>query len=119
MNIFKPALAAVTAIGLFGVTAPAWSQSGTVTHDPMIVDAEVMPTPQEVQTQLNSVGDRLRNDELASFYSPAAENHYLEAERDFKFGQYDRAEHDAQAAAASLPRHIPNWQGGMPVSQRN
>jgi len=111
MPILKPALVATTAIGLFSVTTAAWSQSGTATatvHDPMIYDAVVLPTPQEVQSELNTVGDRLRSDERASFYSPTAESDYLDAERDFKFGQYDHATDAAEAAAASLP-DIPNW----------
>jgi hypothetical protein len=121
MSVFKPAIVAVTAIGLVGVTAPAWSQSGTATtmvHDAMIYDAVVLPTPQEVQTQLNSVGDRLKDDERASFYSPTAESDYLAAERDFQIGQYDHAADNAQAAAAALP-DIPNWKSSSPTRQEN
>lgn len=121
MSIFKPALVAVTAIGLFSITAPAWSQSGSATvtvHDPMIYDAVVLPTPDQVQAELNTVGDRLRSDERASFYSPTAESDYLDAEREFKFGQYDQAAAAAQAAAASLP-DIPNWKSSNTTSQEN
>lgn len=119
MRILKPALIAVSAIGLFSLTVPAWSQANapvTATHDSMIYDAVVLPTPEQVQTELNAVGDRLRNDERASFYSPTAESDYLAAERDFKFGQYDHAAADAEAAAASLP-DAPNWKST--TSQEN
>jgi hypothetical protein len=74
----------------------------------MIYDAVVLPTSEQVQAELTAVGDRLRSDERASLYSPTAESEYLDAERDFKFGQYDHAAAAAQAAAASLP-DTPNW----------
>jgi hypothetical protein len=67
-----------------------------------------MPTQNQVQVELAKVGNRLKQDERSSFYSPVAESDYLEAQRQFAFGQYDRASADAEAAAASLP-DIPNW----------
>jgi hypothetical protein len=103
MRIFKPALATAT-IGLLSLAAPASSQSGATTttvHASMISGAVVLPTPEQVQAELNVVGGRIRS-EQASFYSPPAESGYLDAERDFKLWQYDYA---ADAASQS---GIPN-----------
>ena len=107
MSLVKPAFVMIVTAGLFAVSVPAWSQpsssSQAVNDVPAPYDAEVMPTPDEVQLELTAVGNRLRQDERSSFYSPAAESDYLEAERQFAFGQYDRASKEAEAAAASLP----------------
>ncbi|HUN57577.1 MAG TPA: hypothetical protein VMU41_05645 [Candidatus Binataceae bacterium] len=120
MSFFKPALVAVTTIGFFSVAVSAQSQSRATTtaHDSMIYDAVVLPTPDQVQAELNTVGDRLRSDERASFYSPTAESDYLDAERDFKVGQYDHAADAAEAAAAALP-DVPNWKTGASTTQEN
>jgi hypothetical protein len=112
MSLTKPAIFALAAAGFFGVSVPAWSQPASASQAsadvPAPYDAEVMPTPDQVQLELTAVGNRLRQDEQSSFYSPVAESDYLEAQRQFAFGQYDRASQDAEAAAASLP-DIPNW----------
>jgi hypothetical protein len=118
MSIVKPAIIAFAAAGVFAVSVPAWSQSTSASIASAEVptsaevtpsyDAEVMPTANETQRELSKVGAALRDDERSSFYSPVAENDYLEARRQFALGQYDRASDAAEAAEASLP-DIPNW----------
>jgi hypothetical protein len=111
MNLVRPAIVALVTAGFLTTAVPGWSQSSSESKPsdvPAPYDAEVMPTPSQVQLELTAVGDRIRHDEQSSFYSPVAEGDYLEAQRQFSFGQYDRAAEDAEAAAASLPQ-IPNW----------
>lgn len=118
--MFKPMVAAAAAFTLFGMPIPAWGQSAKVqpvsTQPPY--DAVVLPTPQQVQIELTSVGQRLKDAEMASFYSPIAENDYLEAERMYQFGNYDQAGDEAQAAAATLPE-IPNWKSARLPTHEN
>ena len=116
----KPAIIVFAAAGFLTFAVPGWSQSASTSKPndvPVGYDAEIMPTSDQVQLQIAAVGDRLRQDEQSSFYSPVAESDYLEAQRQFAFGQYDRASEDADAAVASLPE-IPNWRG-VPVHQEN
>jgi hypothetical protein len=122
MSIVKPAFVMIATAGFFTLSVPAWSQpsssSRAAVDVPAPYDAEVMPTPDEVQIEITAVGTRLRQDERSSFYSPVAESDYLEAQRQFAFGQYDRASKDAEAAAASLPE-IPNWKNAALESHEN
>ena len=122
MSIVKPAFAMLAAVGLLASSVPAWSQpsspSQAAADVPAPYDAEVMPTPGEVQIEITAIGDRLRQDERSSFYSPVAESDYLDAQRQFAFGQYDRASEDAEAAAASLP-DIPNWKSAALAPHEN
>lgn len=122
MSLTKPAIFALAAAGFFSVSVPAWSQSPSASAPsnevPVPYDAEVMPTQDQVQIELTAVGARLRQDEQSSFYSPVAESDYLEAKRQFAFGQYDRASEDAEAAASSLP-DIPNWKSAALAPHEN
>jgi len=70
--------------------------------------AQVVPTQQEVQKQLNQVAQRLRTLQLASVDTRQAQAEYLEAERYYSFGRYIEALNHARAAENALPV-TPNW----------
>jgi hypothetical protein len=75
------------------------------------LQADVMPTQSEVQAQLSSVGEQLREDELASVSATNAQADYQAAEHSYQLGRYWDAYNQAVAAEHELPQ-TPNWIDG-------
>ena len=98
--------AVLTLVGTAAIPAGAFQAPSSQTQP---INAEFVPTQQEVQTELASLRERIDDAEKSSFYSPEASNEYLDAQRYYKFGRYDEALDDAHVAEKALPP-IPNWQ---------
>jgi hypothetical protein len=98
--------AVLTLVGTAAIPAGAFQAPSNQTQP---INAEFVPTQQEVQTELASLRERIDDAEKSSFYSPEASNEYLDAQRYYKFGRYDEALDDAHVAEKALPP-IPNWQ---------
>jgi hypothetical protein len=127
MNLLKPTLTAaavLTLIALASVHARCQENvkvtpvSVMPANIPPPIDAVVMPTAEEVQVQLDAVGQRLKSAENVSFHSPSAEDEYLDAQRMYKLGQYDLAADDLKAAQNALP-DIPSWTNVKVVAHKD
>ena len=108
MKISKHSVA-VAALLLLAGTAPLplWAFDGSAIQA-QAIDAEFVPTREQVQGELSNLNHRLEAGQMASFYSGEASDEYLQAERYFQFGRYDEALAHARIAERALPQ-IPNW----------
>lgn len=106
MRNFRAIVAVTSALGLFG--AAAFPAAAFDANQVQAIWADVVPTQTQVQRQLSDLHARIIAMEDAGSYNPVAENEYLAAQRMFKFGRYDAAARDANAATAALPPP-PNW----------
>jgi hypothetical protein len=109
MKTSKIAAAALVLVMTGAGVAPAWSQMASP-NQPEAIQAELVPTRTEAQDTLTRVGRRIHAVELSSFYSPTAEEEYLEGRREFARGNYDRAVASLNAADREL-QGVPNWLG--------
>jgi hypothetical protein len=108
MKIRKQAVSVVAILTLAGtaaLSARAFQGSG---YQIQPINAEYVPTQEEVKTELTDLRTRLDYAQKSSFYSAEASSDYLDAERYYKFGRYDEALEDARDAEKALPT-IPNW----------
>jgi hypothetical protein len=91
MKFINSATTILGAISLIGAaTIPAAAFVAPEVHVETI-EVEVLPTSQEVGSQLQEVGQRLRQAELASAYNPAVDRDFVAAQRDYQEGRYEDA----------------------------
>jgi type II secretory pathway pseudopilin PulG len=108
MKFFKRATVAIAAISMLGAAAVPVFAFSTPQNQVQAIPAQVVPTAQQAQSALFTLGQRIRAARLAGFTSPTTRSEYLQAQRDFQYGRYDEAMNHANAAAAALPS-VPNW----------
>jgi hypothetical protein len=109
MNARNRVVSMTAALLLAGTLAqPAWAFPASPGYQVQPINAEYVPTQQEVETQLTILHERLDAAQKSSFYSAEASNDYLDAQRYYKFGRYDEALDDTRDAEKALPT-IPNW----------
>lgn len=106
MKNLRMVLALTGALSFVG--AAALPAAAFDTDQVQAITADVVPTQQQVQDQLDDLHARLIAAEEAGSYNPTAESDYLAAQRMFEFGRYDTAARDANTATAALPPS-PNW----------
>jgi len=108
MRFSRSATAIIAGLALAGTaTLPAWAFQ-SANDEVQAINAELVPTNQEVQAELSRLNERLEAGRKASFYSATASSEYLAAKRYYEFGRYDEAIAHAQAGESALPS-IPNW----------
>ncbi len=108
MNIRKHAVSMVVVLTLAATAALPAAAFEASSNQTQPINAEFVPTQEEVQIELTSLHERLGDAQRSSFYSAEASSEYLDAQRYFQFGRYDEALDDARMAEKSLPP-IPNW----------
>ncbi len=108
MKLINSATTILGAISLIGAAAiPATAFVAPEVHVETI-DIEVLPTPQEVGSQLQEVAQRLHQAELASASNPAADRDFIAAQRSYQEGWYEDAMRQARAADQAIVV-APNW----------
>ncbi len=108
MKFYRKAVVIAAALTLAGTSAfPLWAFQ-TPVNGVQAINAEFVPTSEQVQSELNNLNQRLQAGRKASFYSSEGFSEYLEAKRYYEFGRYDEALAHAQAGERALPA-IPNW----------
>jgi hypothetical protein len=100
--------AMVAALALAGAMALPASALATPITQVDAINAQFVPTREQVQAELATLNQRLEAGRKASFYSAEASSEYLEAERYYGFGRYDEAIAHARRGESVLPS-IPNW----------
>jgi hypothetical protein len=108
MKVRKHVVSAVAVLTLAGTAALPVGAFEAPSNQTQAINAELVPTQEEVQTELTDLHQRLDAAQRSSFYSAEASSEYLDAQRYYKFGRYDEALDDARDAEKALPP-IPNW----------
>ncbi len=108
MRVPKRSAAILSTVFLIATASPSLAGSLSPQNAVEADYAQVVPTQQEVQQQLNLVAHRLHTLQLASVDVRQAQAEYLKAERDYNFGRYIEALDHAGAAQSALPP-TPNW----------
>ncbi len=108
MKVSRHAVPIVAALTLAAAaTLPLWAFE-TPINQVQAINAEFVPTKEQVQSELSSLNQRLEAGRMASFYSSEASSEYLAAQRFYEFGLYDEALAHARSGERALPQ-IPNW----------
>jgi hypothetical protein len=108
MKVSRHFVAIVAALTLAGATTlPLWAFE-TPINQVQAINAEFVPTGEQVKSELSSLNRRLEADRMASFYSGEASSEYFAAKRFYEFGRYDEALAHARNAERALPQ-VPNW----------
>jgi len=107
MKISKHAVAIVAALTIAGAAASAQAFQ-TAAKQVQPINAEFVPTREQVGSELDNLNRILQADRLASFSSGEASTEYIEAQRYYQVGRYDEALSHARRAEAALPE-VPNW----------
>jgi hypothetical protein len=108
MKVSKRAVAIAAAVMLAGTSAPRLWAFQTPTNGVQAINADFVPTSEQVQAELTELNERLETGRKASFYSSEASSEYLEAQRYYEYGRFDEALAHARAGESVLP-NIPNW----------
>ncbi len=107
MKISRHAVAIVAALTIAGAAAPSQAFQMAV-NQVQPINAEFVPTREQVGSELNNLNRILEADRLASFSSGEASTEYIEARRYYQVGRYDEALSHARRAEQALP-NVPNW----------
>lgn len=91
MKVLKHAVSIVAALTFVGAATLPVLAFETPGNQVQAINAEFVPTREQVQTELTLVHGRLQAAEQASFYSAKASREYFAAHRYFEFGFYDQA----------------------------
>lgn len=108
MKVLKHAVSIVAALTFAGAATLPVLAFETPGNQVQAINADIVPTREQVQTELTVLHGRLQAAAQASFYSAKASREYLAAQRYYEFGYYEQALAHARIAEAALPR-IPNW----------
>lgn len=112
----RHSIALAAALTLAGVTAIPAGALATSAYQMQTINAEFVPTREQVENELSNLNQRLEGARKASFYSGEAYSEDLEARRYYEFGRYDEALAHARNAEGDLPA-IPNWVNPTTASQ--
>ena len=108
MKTFRTVATFVGAVSLIGAASFPVS-AGTISNSQaQPIEADVQPTPQQLQSELSAIGHRLHITEQASESNPVAERDFVSAERSYSQGYYENAQAQAFAADAAIAP-APNW----------